>query len=90
MDLIHATSRVISELADLEFGEPVSAVYNPLVHARSPHAEYLRRYGTPTKEFILLGMNPGPYGMVHTGITFGEFEHVRNWLGIEAQVDRPK
>lgn len=90
MDLIRATSRVIGELAGLEFGEPVTTVYNPLVHAKAPHAQYMRRYGKPPKEFILLGMNPGPYGMVQTGVPFGEIEHVRDWLGIEAQVDRPK
>lgn len=90
MKLIRATAKVIDELAKLEFGEPVAAVYNPLVHARVPHAQYLRRYGKPAKEFILLGMNPGPYGMVQTGIPFGEIEHVRNWLGIEARVDRPE
>ena len=34
-------------------------------------------------------MNPGPWGMVQTGVPFGEIEHVRDWLGLEAPVARP-
>jgi single-strand selective monofunctional uracil DNA glycosylase len=34
-------------------------------------------------------MNPGPFGMVQTGIPFGEVNSVRNWLGIEALISTP-
>jgi len=34
-------------------------------------------------------MNPGPFGMVQTGVPFGEILAVRNWLEIEAPVRRP-
>jgi len=34
-------------------------------------------------------MNPGPFGMVQTGVPFGEIAAVRDWLGIEAQVGKP-
>ncbi|MHC5062550.1 MAG: uracil-DNA glycosylase family protein [Planctomycetota bacterium] len=90
MSLAKATKRVIKELAELEFGPPVDAVYNPLVHARASHSQYLERYGQGTKRYLLLGMNPGPFGMVQTGIPFGEIEHVRDWLEIEAAVDKPE
>ena len=66
----------------LRFGPPVSHVYNPLVYARAPHAAYLARYGGGPKEFVLVGMNPGPWGMVQTGVPFGEVAAVRDWLGI--------
>jgi single-strand selective monofunctional uracil DNA glycosylase len=34
-------------------------------------------------------MNPGPFGMVQTGIPFGEVQAVRDWLGIDAPVGKP-
>jgi single-strand selective monofunctional uracil DNA glycosylase len=34
-------------------------------------------------------MNPGPFGMAQTGVPFGQVAAVRDWLGIEAQIDRP-
>ena len=39
---------------------------------------------------IFLGMNPGPFGMVQTGVPFGEVEAVRDWLGITGKVARPQ
>ncbi len=65
-------------------------VYNPLVYARRPHEIYLRRHGATRKRVLLLGMNPGPFGMAQTGVPFGAVEPVRSWLGIEAPVDRPR
>jgi single-strand selective monofunctional uracil DNA glycosylase len=35
-------------------------------------------------------MNPGPWGMVQTGVPFGEVNAVRDWLGIDAKVGRPE
>jgi single-strand selective monofunctional uracil DNA glycosylase len=77
-------------VARLRFGDPVRYVYNPLVYARRPHELYLRRYATTRKRVILLGMNPGPFGMAQTGVPFGAVEPVRGWLGIEAPVGRPR
>ena len=76
-------------LDSLEFGPPVTHVYDPLVYAREPHHEYLERYGDVPKEAVLLGMNPGPWGMAQTGVPFGQIELVRDWLGIDGRVDRP-
>ncbi|MBX3245859.1 MAG: single-stranded DNA-binding protein [Myxococcales bacterium] len=82
--------RELSDAVDrLRFAAPVTHVYNPLVYARAPHEAYLRRYGAGPKEALLLGMNPGPFGMAQTGVPFGEVEHVRDWLGVEARVDKP-
>jgi len=64
-------------------------VYNPLEYAWRPHSEYLRRYGTSTGGIVLLGMNPGPWGMAQTGVPFGEVEMVRRWLAIREPVGRP-
>lgn len=68
---------------------PVAHVYNPLRYAWGPHREYLRRYGRGPREVVLVGMNPGPWGMAQTGVPFGEVESVRSWLGIEGVVERP-
>jgi single-strand selective monofunctional uracil DNA glycosylase len=68
----------------------VRYVYNPLVYARRSHEIYLRRHGTTRKRVLLLGMNPGPFGMAQTGVPFGAVEAVRGWLGIEATIGRPR
>jgi single-strand selective monofunctional uracil DNA glycosylase len=64
-------------------------VYNPLDYARQPHEAYLARYGAGPKEVLLLGMNPGPFGMAQTGVPFGDVTMVREFLGLEGQVGRP-
>jgi single-strand selective monofunctional uracil DNA glycosylase len=51
---------------------------------------YLRRFGGTRKRVLFLGMNPGPFGMVQTGVPFGEIAAVRDWLGIQAPVAQPK
>ena len=84
---------IIDELSNalraLKFEVPVTCVYNPLVYARARHLEYWRRYATAPKEIVLIGMNPGPWGMAQTGVPFGEVAAVRDWLGIEGPVDTP-
>jgi single-strand selective monofunctional uracil DNA glycosylase len=79
-----------SSVSRLRFGDPVRYVYNPLVYARRSHEIYLRRHGATRKRVLLLGMNPGPFGMAQTGVPFGAVEAVRGWLGIEAPVGRPR
>jgi hypothetical protein len=32
----------------------------------------VQRYGASRKQVVLLGMNPGPFGMMQTGVPFGE------------------
>jgi single-strand selective monofunctional uracil DNA glycosylase len=76
-------------LSRLRFAPPVAHVYDPLGYACAPFAEYLRRYARGQKEVVLLGMNPGPFGMAQTGVPFGEVTLVRDWLGIEARVGKP-
>ena len=78
-------------MSRLEFSAPVTHVYNPLEYAFQPHRDYLERYaGSLELETILLGMNPGPFGMAQTGVPFGEVGLVRHWLGVEGEVGRPR
>jgi len=80
--LSHAVSRI-------DFGDPVAYVYNPLNYARKSHELYLSRFGKGPKETVLVGMNPGPFGMTQTGVPFGDVGFVRDWMGIEAPVGKP-
>ena len=88
-ELIAAARGLRAALAPLTFSAPVSHVYNPLDYAWVPHELYLSRYGRGEKRVIFLGMNPGPFGMVQTGVPFGDVSVVRDWLGIEAPVHKP-
>ena len=78
-----------AELRDIAFSEPVACVYNPLEYALDAHLLYLRKYGRGKKRVVFLGMNPGPYGMVQTGVPFGEVSLVRDWMGIETEIGQP-
>jgi single-strand selective monofunctional uracil DNA glycosylase len=88
--LVAIADRLSRALARLRFGDPVAYVYAPLVYAREPFRAYASRFGRAPKEVLLLGMNPGPFGMAQTGVPFGEVGLVRDWLGIEAAVARPR
>ena len=74
----------------MTFKPPVTHVYNPLVYAWAPYEDYLRNFGATRKRVVFLGMNPGPFGMVQTGVPFGEVAAVRDWLGIERSVGKPE
>jgi single-strand selective monofunctional uracil DNA glycosylase len=87
--LIDITEDLSNEVDRLHFAPPVAHVYNPLDYAWKAHTQYLERYGSAPKEFLLLGMNPGPWGMAQTGVPFGEVRAVRDWLGIDAEIGRP-
>ena len=83
-------SRTLSErVSELSFQEPVAYVYNPLEYARAPHEAYLKRHGKGPKRALLLGMNPGPFGMAQTGVPFGDVAMVRDFLGVSGVVGRP-
>jgi single-strand selective monofunctional uracil DNA glycosylase len=88
--LIDAAQRLSARLAKLTFSPPVSHVYDPLTYAWSAHELYLRRYGACRRRIVFLGMNPGPFGMVQCGVPFGEIAAVRDWLGIESDVQKPQ
>lgn len=46
----------------------VAAVYNPVEYAAELHCAYLEKYLTGPKSVLFIGMNPGPWGMVQTGV----------------------
>jgi single-strand selective monofunctional uracil DNA glycosylase len=88
--LLDAARELSRALAKLEFPPPVAHVYDPHQYAWAPYEQYVTRYGAGRKRVVLLGMNPGPFGMMQTGVPFGEIAAVRDWMGIHARVDKPR
>ncbi|MFT4571128.1 MAG: single-strand selective monofunctional uracil DNA glycosylase [Hyphomicrobiaceae bacterium] len=89
MSLVEISDRLARRTSRLRFSEPTAYVYNPLVYARAPHHLYLERFGGLGAKILLVGMNPGPFGMAQTGVPFGEIAAVRDWLEIHAPVSKP-
>ncbi|HVU04165.1 MAG TPA: uracil-DNA glycosylase family protein [Polyangiaceae bacterium] len=89
-DTLVKISRDLSRgVSALRFAPPVTHVYDPLDYARAPHEAYLRAWGGTKKRVLLLGMNPGPFGMAQTGVPFGDVSAVRDFLRVGGAVKRP-
>jgi single-strand selective monofunctional uracil DNA glycosylase len=88
--LVEISRRLCRTVSKLRFGPPVAYVYNPLRYASEPHEAYLRRFGAARGRVVMLGMNPGPFGMAQTGVPFGEVSFVRDWMGIDGRVGQPE
>lgn len=89
MKPLSISNKLVKNIEGLRFGPPVTHVYNPLVYAAKPHRAYLRKYAAHPREILLVGMNPGPWGMAQTGVPFGDVARVRSWLQIDLPVARP-
>jgi len=89
MPLSKISRDLAREVDRLRFGAPITHVYNPLAYARAPHEAYLKKWGKAPKAVLLVGMNPGPFGMAQTGVPFGDVAMVRDWLGITGAVSQP-
>lgn len=87
--IVDIAKRLSEKVAALSFSDPVACVYNPLDYAWESHCAYLRLFGNGSDRVLLLGMNPGPWGMVQTGVPFGEVNAVRDFLGICETVNKP-
>lgn len=90
MSLVEVSRKLSRRVQKLSFQEPVTHTYNPLSYARKPHERYLEQYGSGPKPVILVGMNPGPFGMAQTGVPFGDVGMVRDWLAIDEPVGNPQ
>ncbi len=87
--LISITKELSKGVEALSFSDPVAYVYNPLDYAWKSHSAYLKKYGEGKGRVLLIGMNPGPWGMAQTGVPFGEVNSVRDFLGIDENVSKP-
>ena len=88
-DLLSISAQLRDGTDSLRFAEPVTHVYNPLVYGWNAHVDFLTRFGQGTGKVVLLGMNPGPFGMAQTTVPFGEIASVRDWMGIVEIDGRP-
>lgn len=74
VQVLSIESRLSNELNRLLFSPPVAYVYNPLNYAWETHSMFVTKFGNTKKQILFVGMNPGPWGMVQTGvITFSNF-----------------
>mmetsp|Transcript_18634 Transcript_18634/g.27881 ORF Transcript_18634/g.27881 Transcript_18634/m.27881 type:complete len:334 (+) Transcript_18634:370-1371(+) len=93
-ELIDTFWRLSSELKDLRFPKDIT-VYDSYDHARVPAEMYFRRFISQfmsvnrSKKVLFVGMNPGPWGMVQTGVPFGDVGYVRDWMKLEGTVSQP-
>ena len=88
--ILQAIDILNAKLSELTFSGEVACTYNPLDYALNAHKIFLKKYGQGKKRTIFLGMNPGPYGMVQTGVPFGDVSMVKQWLKIEAKIKPPE
>jgi single-strand selective monofunctional uracil DNA glycosylase len=87
--LLKAAARLREETAKLTFEPPIAHVYRPLEYAWPVVRRYIETYGASTKEAVLVGMNPGPFGMAQTGVPFGEVAAVRDWMRLDGAIASP-
>jgi len=88
-ELIAASRHLADELRPLVFSDPVTHTYLTIDYARDGYERYLEKFGNSKKQVLLLGMNPGPFGMAQTGVPFGEIDAVRDWMGLNPEIGRP-
>ncbi len=87
--LLDVMQRLKTKVRPLAFEPPVAFVYNPLEYAWPVARQYVERYGRGPKDVVLLGMNPGPFGMAQTGVPFGQIEAVRDYLKLGGAIGAP-
>jgi single-strand selective monofunctional uracil DNA glycosylase len=87
--MLDAARQLANDSDALSFSAPAAYVMNPLRYAWDMHARYITRFGSTSKRVVFIGMNPGPYGMMQTGVPFGAMSIVRDWFALEGQVDVP-
>lgn len=89
MSCLEVMKRLRENSGALSFSDPVAYVYAPLDYAAPAIERYITSYARPGIEALMIGMNPGPWGMAQTGVPFGEVAHVKAFLGIDCAVSRP-
>lgn len=57
------------KLLKLDYGPTVEYRYNPVEYAGAPHSKYLSMFCSGHRPLMILGMNPGPWGMSQTGVS---------------------
>lgn len=84
--VLAAEKKMSDALTKVRFTGLVSHVYDPLKYAWNAHEWYVNQFGNSRKDILLVGMNPGPWGMAQTGVPFGEVSAVRDWMGMPSSI----
>ena len=89
VDLLKEAAMKLSKTCDdsiakIEKTEKVAHATNPLDYAWAHHEQYLSKWGGLGAKTLLLGMNPGPWGMAQTGVPFGATGVAVDFLNIGA------
>jgi len=91
--ILAAERHSVRELAKLSFSSPpVHTVYSPLQYAWAVHEQYVRKFVPKAPvPILMLGMNPGPFGMAQTGVPFGQVAAVRDYMKLDPglPIERP-
>lgn len=91
MDLLQKTRDLAAVLDTFRHPAGVSHVYNPLSYMATAHEAWLSRYvqygecdevAVTPSPYLILGMNPGPWGMVQTGVPFGDVPNAGKLIGV--------
>ena len=87
MDRLKQAARRLSAACDtaiptLEASGHVAHGTNPLDYAWAHHEQYIEQWGGLGATTLLLGMNPGPWGMAQSGVPFGATEVAKAFLHI--------
>ena len=69
-------------IGNIENKTIVAHATNPLDYAWLHHEQYLHKWSNYGAKTLLLGMNPGPWGMAQSGVPFGSTEIARTMLEI--------
>lgn len=66
--LLDIEGAMCRKLDEIQFGPPITHIYNPLDYAALTHSHFVSCYGNTTKKVLFVGMNPGPFGMAQNGV----------------------
>lgn len=88
VDELIAAAKRLSRLCDekislIEKKTIVAHATNPLNYAWHHHEQFLRNWGGLGAKTLLLGMNPGPWGMAQSGVPFGSTDIAKKQLQIK-------
>lgn len=72
VQMLSVERQLSNELDRIVFSPPVAYMYNPLNYAWETHSLFVTKFGNSKKEILFVGMNPGPWGMVQTGVSTAE------------------
>lgn len=56
------------ELRNIKISSKITHIYNPVEYTKELHCAYLQKFLTGPKKLVFVGMNPGPNGMIQTGV----------------------